>query len=357
MAQNLQTIFICRFFAGFFGAAPITIVGGLYVDMMRGVDLGIAGATFTAAVMGGPALGPVVGNFITYSYLGWRWTAYITLIMSVFFTAICFAVTPETYEPTVLKWRAQRRRFETKDWALHSKSEENPVDMHALMTKYFSRPLVMIVKEPILILLTVYMGFGFAILYLTFEAYPISFEGVRHWSHQDAALPFLSIFVGTILCCIFVVIFTKTWYMKQFKRAGKMVPEHRIPIVIVGGILLPAGLFWFAWTSHPGTPWPAQVVSGIFIGAGMVLVLQGCMIYMIDVYLINANSAIAINNFLRYLAGAASPMFATYMYNSLGVDWATSLLGFVAIALLPFPFIFFIYGRQIRSWSKYAFVV
>jgi hypothetical protein len=50
-------------------------------------------------------------------------------------------------------------------------------------------------------------------------------------------------------------------------------------------------------------------------------------------------------------------MFATQMYTSLGVEWATSLLGFIGVALMPFPVVFWIYGKKIRTWSKFAFNV
>ena len=48
-------------------------------------------------------------------------------------------------------------------------------------------------------------------------------------------------------------------------------------------------------------------------------------------------------------------MFATSMYEDLGVDWATSVIGFIAVGLIPFPLLFWIYGPKIRSWSKFAF--
>jgi DHA1 family multidrug resistance protein-like MFS transporter len=125
--------------------------------------------------------------------------------------------------------------------------------------------------------------------------------------------------------------------------------------MIAGSLILPIGLFWFAWTSHPDIHWAPQVVSGIFIGLGIILIFMSGVTYMVDVYLLNANSAIAINTFIRSAVAAGFPMFATYMYTSLGVDWATSLLAFVCIALIPFPLVFWFYGKKIRSLSKFAF--
>lgn len=81
--------------------------------------------------------------------------------------------------------------------------------------------------------------------------------------------------------------------------------------------------------------------------------LQG-LNYLIDVYLWNANSAIAANTFLRSFAGAGFPLFATAMYHTLGVAWATSLLGFLCVAMVPAPIAFFFYGERIRGMSKFS---
>lgn len=43
------------------------------------------------------------------------------------------------------------------------------------------------------------------------------------------------------------------------------------------------------------------------------------------------------------------------MFEGLGVQWATSLLGFLCVALLPAPFAFYFYGEKIRGMSKFAF--
>ncbi len=42
------------------------------------------------------------------------------------------------------------------------------------------------------------------------------------------------------------------------------------------------------------------------------------------------------------------------MFNNLGVDWAGSLLGFLAVAFLPIPFLFYIFGERLRKHSSYA---
>jgi DHA1 family multidrug resistance protein-like MFS transporter len=67
-----------------------------------------------------------------------------------------------------------------------------------------------------------------------------------------------------------------------------------------------------------------------------------------------ANSALAANIFLRSTIGAAFPLFGKYMYQGIGVDWATSVLGFIAVALAPVPIIFFVWGANIRKASRFS---
>lgn len=141
---------ISRFLAGSFGAAPISIVGGTYVDFWDALDRGIATAGFAGATFLGPIAGPIVGEFVTKNEnLGWRWTAWLTLIMAGFFGAIGWFTFPETYAPVLLKRKAERIRFETRDWAVHASLDEQPVNLRNLFEKYFSKPWVMLAQEPI----------------------------------------------------------------------------------------------------------------------------------------------------------------------------------------------------------------
>ena len=122
--------------------------------------------------------------------------------------------------------------------------------------------------------------------------------------------------------------------------------------MILGGILLPPGLFWWAWSSKVGSPWP-QIVAGVPMGTGILLILVNGLNYIVDVYKVNANSAIAANTAVRALFGAVFPLFAESMYRRLGVPWATSLLGFLTLGMLPVPVLFWWYGATVRKWSRF----
>jgi hypothetical protein len=41
------------------------------------------------------------------------------------------------------------------------------------------------------------------------------------------------------------------------------------------------------------------------------------------------------------------------VYQKLEIAWASSLLGFIAIAMMPIPWVLFKFGRRIRAKSQY----
>jgi hypothetical protein len=86
----------------------------------------------------------------------------------------------------------------------------------------------------------------------------------------------------------------------------------------------------------------------------MCLVFLALMNYLIDAYTIYAASVLAANSVLRSLFGAVFPLFTRQMYSTLGIHWASSIPGFLALACVPFPFLFYKYGEQIRMKCKYA---
>ena len=76
-SKDIQTILITRFFAGFFGSAPVTNTGGVLGDIWAPEQRGTAIVFYAFAVVGGPVLGPIIGGAVVQSYLRWRWTEYV----------------------------------------------------------------------------------------------------------------------------------------------------------------------------------------------------------------------------------------------------------------------------------------
>jgi len=160
---------------------------------------------------------------------------------------------------------------------------------------------------------------------------------------------------GEIIAFI-VVVFMNSRYVAKLKANNNIpVPEWRLPISMVGGVLFSGGLFWFGWTGYTGNiHWIVPVLSGLFTGFGIFSIFLSLLNYIVDAYLMFAASAIAANTFMRSIFGGIFPLFATYMFNGMGIQWASTLVGCVAVLLAPMPVFFYIYGKRIRAKSKFA---
>lgn len=354
-AKDFQTLMLSRFFAGVFASCPLAVVGGAFSDLFGNETRGIAVAFFSALVFIGPFISPIVGAFITQSYLGWRWTQYITGIMGGLACILDVLFLEETYLKTLLCQRAAKVRGATQNFAIHHVSEEENIDFKELVEKHFLLPLKLLFLEPIVLLMTIYTAFIYGILYLFLEAYPIVFTELRGINTAVATLPYLGLIVGVLIGCGIVIAFEPRYNRKLRENNNIPIPEQRLLPMMVGAVLFPVGLFWFAWTGNYKTiHWIVPTLSGLLTGAGIMTIFLQALNYLIDAYLIVAASAIAANTFLRSFFGAGFPLFATQMFHNLGVGWAGSLLGFLAVAFMPIPFLFYIFGARLRKLSKNA---
>ncbi|CAN9180849.1 unnamed protein product [Alternaria alternata] len=354
LAQNITTVCVGRFLGGFFASAPLAVVGGALADLWDPIPRSYAICVFAAGGFAGPVAGPIAGGFITESHLGWRWTSWITLIMAGLFGGIGFFVVPETSAARILQLRAARLRRETGNDKYHAAADENKLTVDKVVNVYLLRPFIMFIQEPILALVTAYMSFLYGIVYLLFEAFPVSFHEERGWSLGVSQLPFGAFIVGILLGAGCIAYSSATNFTRAFHKHGRVIPEERLPPMILGAIALPAGLFWFAWTSSPDITWVPQVLSVALLGFGCMVPFWQGMSYLIDCYGFYSNSAIAVNTFIRSFAGAFFPLFTHAMYHNLGVPWASSLLAFICVVFLPVPILFYIYGARIRKKSKWA---
>lgn len=355
VAKDLQTIMICRFFGGLFGSAPLAIVAAVFSDMFNNAVRGVSIAVFSATVFMGPLLAPFIGGFIVQSYLGWRWTMYITAIMGFTSFTLALIFQQESYPPVILVSKASELRRRTKNWGIHAKQEEVEVNLRELVTKNVSRPLRILFTEPIVLLVSIYMAFIYGLLYLFLTAYALVFQGKYHMNPGVGGLPYFGMIAGELLAFIVVVSMQKGYIKKLAANENVPVPEWRLPIVILGGVSFAAGLFWFGWSGYTGrVHWIVPTLSGLCTGFGIFSVFLQLLNYIVDAYLMFAASAIAGNTFLRSLFGCIFPLFATYMFDGMGIEWASTLLGCVALALVPLPVLFLLKGKSIRRRSKMA---
>ncbi|KAJ6144696.1 MFS general substrate transporter [Penicillium chermesinum] len=353
VSKDLQTLMICRFFSGIFGSSPLAVVAAIFSDIYDNRTRGVAIAMFAATVFLGPMIAPFIGGFINMSYLGWRWTAYIPAFMGFAAFVLNLFFLHESYPPVVLIEKAAELRRRTKNWGIHARQEEIEVDLRELIVNNFSRPIKLLINEPLILAVTIYLSFIYGLLYCFLTAYTLVFEGVHGFNPGLSGLPLLGLVVGLFIAATYIVWDNRSYNRKLDANNGITVPEWRLPPVVLGGALFAGGLFWFGWTGFSkGIPWIVPTLSGLFTGFGLLIIFIQLFNYLIDTYLMFVSDC--RQHVLPFNGGRRLSAFSRQMFNNMGIQWAATLLGCVAACLVPIPVGFYLYGKRLRMKSKYA---
>jgi multidrug resistance protein len=349
-AHNIETLLILRFLAGSLGSAPLITAGGVIADLFPPLSRGLALGLYVLAPFLGPSVGPIVGGFISEAG-GWRWVQGFLALLSALQWLVTVLLLPETYPPVLLRRRAEHLSKITGR-TYRSTLDLNKVNVSLKVT--LSRPWVLLFKEPIVLLITIYMSIIYGTLYMLFAAYPIVFQQTRGWSEGLGGLSFLGVMVGILLSVPSMYLGHLRYKKLASKAQTRLSPETRLPDCFLASIALPIGLFWFAWTNSPSVHWIVPILAGVPFGFGCIMLFLPCLNYLVDSYTIYAASVLAANSAMRSIFGAVFPLFADKMYENLGLHWAASVPAFLALACVPIPYLFFIYGARIRRRCHYA---
>ncbi|KPI39954.1 putative drug/proton antiporter YHK8 [Cyphellophora attinorum] len=342
VAQNIATMLVVRFFDGFFGSAFLSVAGGTVGDMFTRAELQTPMLIYSASPFLGPATAPVWGGFVN-SFIDWRWSWYIMLIFAgAEFIMIAVFKRKETGDE---RWKAP---IEVSDksvlWTV----------VHSLY-----RPFLMLFLDPMVLNICLFSAVLLGILYLFFGAIPLVFGHVYGFNLWQNGLAFLGIFVGMVSAMATDPIWRRNYGRlmdKKERETGerKSEPEMRLPQSIFGGWFSVFGLFLFAWTCYPSVHWIVPIIGTAFFGFGIILIYTSFFTFLVEAYPLYAASALSANSFARSCFAASFPIFGLQMYEKLDYHWATTLLAFLCLALAPFPYVFWIYGKQLRKKSKFG---
>lgn len=122
--------------------------------------------------------------------------------------------------------------------------ESQKISLDNIITKYLSRPLRMLVTEPMITCIAIYASFVYGLLYMTLPMFDIVYREQRHWGLVVSSLPFLGLMVG-VIAAMFINLANQPRYIRAVEQnKGRAVPEARLPPMFVGGLLFTGGLFW-----------------------------------------------------------------------------------------------------------------
>ncbi|PQE27675.1 major facilitator superfamily transporter protein [Rutstroemia sp. NJR-2017a BBW] len=311
-AQNIQTMIVGRFFDGLSGSAFLSVAGGTVGDLFNREQLQAPMLIYTASPFVGPSFGPLVSGFIN-QYTTWRWTFYVLIIWSAINLAAIILFVPETYHPICLKAKAIKMRKETGDDRWYAPMERLNKSIPKTIGYSLLRPGQLLIFEPMCLNLCIFSAILLGILYLFFGAFPLVFVGNHGFTLSQVGLSFLGLFIGMLAAAA-----TDPYWHHNYVRlirqreertgeVGGSEPEYRLPPAILGAVLVPIGLFMFAWTTYSSVHWIVPIIGSAIFGMGTLLVFTGIFTFLVDAYPLYAASSLAANSFLRSGFGDTFP--------------------------------------------------
>lgn len=257
-ADNFGTLLVCRLLAGLLGSASVAIGGGAISDVWV-VEKAVPGSlVFILGPFLGPALAPLVGAYILHDHNNnWRWTLYI-LIMVCSPVWLGSLVMRETNKVWILREEIRAARNTPEESVLR------------ILKKATTKPVQMLLSDSIVFFFALYTAYAYAMVFSYFSSSAYILPKYYGFNPRESGLAILSVVVGYFLAVLMFLIFTKTLYMAAARRApdGRPAPEHRLYTAMAGSVLLPAALFWAAWSAEENGNWAVHIASGIFLGIG-----------------------------------------------------------------------------------------
>jgi len=356
-SQNIGQIVAFRFLSGLGGSASLGIGGGVLADLWLPQERGKAMALYSLMPLLGPAIGPIAGGFISQN-MSWRWIFYITSIVAMLVQGLGLFFLQETYAAAILASKKKALIKITGNVELHTEFDTPNRKFSSHIGIALKRPFKLLFTQPIVQVLSIYIGFVFGVLYLVLATFPRLWTSPTYYNEsiQISGLNYISLgigfFVGTQVAAK-----TADRIYKKLKARNNEVgcSEFRVPLMFPGAVMIPIGLVMYGWSAQYRTHWIMPNIGTAIFAAGNQLVFQNCQTYIVDAYTRYAASATAATALFRSLGGFAFPLFAEYMYNALGWGWGNTVLAFAAVAIgVPAPFILWWYGQALRKRSQFA---
>lgn len=359
LAPNFGTMVVGRFLGGI-SLAGGSVTLGMTADMWEADDQGFAVAYVVLSSVGGTTIGPFFGGMME-QWLEWRWNFWIQLIFGGVTQIMHLFLVQETRSTILLDREAKRRRKSGEDPNIYGPNEmKKPrIDFQDFL-RIWRRPFEMFLREPIVLFLSLLSGFSDALIFTCIESFSLVFE---QWGFDPLRIGFCfgAIIIGYVVA--YAIFLPDIWRQRKIRQRdgnASRLPERRLLLLLFIAPLETIGLFGFAWTSMGPdyTPWIAPLIFVFLIAIANYGIYMATIDYMVAAYGPYSASATGGNGFARDFLAGLSAMYATPMYTNIGgrlhLQWASTILGVLAIFVTIPIYVFYWKGPQIREKSKFA---
>ncbi|KAE8149902.1 major facilitator superfamily domain-containing protein [Aspergillus avenaceus] len=352
-ANSKELLIASRFLAGFGASAIYSLATGVLGDVWRPEQRGRSLAVYMLI----PLLGAAVGMPHHRRVHGRpQWMFWATSIFQVVMILVSFSAFHETYEPLILRRRAERIRRETGDSRYYTADERLQGRRSAwrVLGRALVRPVRLLALHPIIQISSLISAFYYGILYIVLSTFSDLWTTQYNQSVEISGLHYIAIAIGEISGSQICAWLMDTLYHRLKARAnGEHSPELRVPSVLPGALLGPLGLFLYGWAAQYRLHWAIVDLGAFITMLGMQITSMPLQAYVMEAYPSHTGSAGAATQFLRSLTAFLFPLFSPRMYQVLGYGWGNSTIAFVGLLVgLPAPLALWVYGAKLRARAR-----
>ncbi|KAK2033559.1 MFS general substrate transporter, partial [Colletotrichum zoysiae] len=327
VSVNLPMLLVFRFLAG---TANVSLGGGYVADVMPPELRQRAMNVWTIGPVLAPIVGPIAGGYISMNTT-WRWTFGILSITGALAVLSTLLFLEETYLPRLQELKARRRRGPAATEAGLPANEKKSYQKSSM-----AKPFQLLLTSPALVVVSLFLAVAYSYMYLMFTTFNSIFADTYGFTAGQVGLSYLGLGIGCLLGQYSVDLFMRRHLTaKHATDDSGPQPERNLPILIVAGVLLAVGLFWYGWALEYRTHWIVPILGTAVCGFSISLFFLGVQTYIVEVYTLYAASALAASTAIRCVFGLTIPLAAPPLYRRLGLGWGNSLLGFLALATVP----------------------
>ena len=273
----------------------------------------------------------------------WRWAFWSTSAFGAVLQLLALVFLRETHHDTIL------RRKTRKHGALFARL--SPKAIRLAMVSALRRPFQLLASQLVILLLAVFSGISFGIMYIYLSTLPAIFSDQYHQSPSIAGLNYISFGIGFIVGAQGSACSTD----RMYRRTTIPAPELRIALLLPSIIVAGLGLLCLGWSAQASVHWVVPNIGILVFGAGIQFSTQCVNAYIIDVCGPVGWSASAMAGVwaLKSIAGFGFPLFAPDMFDVSGFGWSSSILAATLLSVgAPVSLSIRYYGGTFRRMGE-----
>jgi MFS family permease len=353
-SKSTHLLIAARWLTGFAVASNVlnpSIIGDIFDSDQRGSAMSL----ISLAPLIGGAIGPAIAGAIAQT-LGWRQVLLMAAGLAVIAEILFLTCFRETYKMAILHARIARLKRESGEF----KQAPAPKNKHEDLRKIWAaltRPFAVLFGSSVLMALSLQASVSFSFFYVMSISLPSILQETYSFNPAETGAAFVIFSIGSLLSVLLCNSFLDRIYIFLRNRSsapdtGK--PEYRLPLAVLGAVLLPFSVTAYGWIAHLALPVPLLLASVALLDFTLLTNIIPLQAYVVDACGLYSASAMTGVIVTRCLMGTFLPLATEPLHQVLGYGWGFTVLGGVAAAVAIVPIAVLRFGSEWRQRSEYT---